>query len=371
MSAGFTLLTKKVYLAACSHSPIYKEMVEALDRYKEDLLEFGNPWELWVEKVQEAKRIFASLIGASPDEVCPHFSVSSAFGSLLSAFEYSKRKEIVLNDLEYPTTNYIVVAQTKRGAKPITIKSSNYKIGIEQYEKAINENTKLVCAIHVSSLNGFKQKVNEIAKIAHAKGAEVYVDAYQSAGNTFFDVKRLDVDYLCTGTLKYLLGLPGLAFLYVRNELIQSLEPVYIGWFSQKNPFKFGAESLEYAENAERFQSGTWCIPSVYASIEGLKIIKRKGLENIQARIAKLTKHALEFAQKLGLQSITPIHDEERGAIVSFVVKQPHKLEEVLRNQGIITSSRDVGLRIAPHFYNTKEEIENAVEAIARLSATL
>ncbi|AKA48616.1 hypothetical protein IX51_05335 [uncultured archaeon] len=368
-SEDFEMVTRTTYLAGCSHTPVYQGLIDSMEQYKQDLIEFGNPWDSWVQKVSEVKELFARLINADPEEVAPHFSVSSAFGALLSAFEYSRKNELVISDMEYPTSNHVLLGQEKFGAKVITLKNRNYRIEPEDYKKVINPKTRLVSAVHVSSLNGFLQNVKQIGEYAHSGNSEIYVDAYQSIGNVPIDVKKMDMDYLTAGTLKYLLGLPGLAFLYVRKELIKNLEPAYIGWFSQKDPFQFGAEKLEYADSADRFQSGTWAIPALYASITGLKVILKKGVPSIREKITSLTRKAMDLGSELGLKTISPENDEERGAMVSFVVNEPHQMENRLRSEGIITSSRGIGLRIAPHFYNTGEDIEKAVRRIAEMNS--
>ncbi len=365
----FNLISQNTYLAGCSHTPVYSGLIEAIDQYKQDMIELGNPWDLWGEKVREAKRLFAKLINAKEDEIAPHFSVSSSLGALLSAFSYGGRKELVTSDMEYPTSNHVLLGQEKFGAKVVTLKNHDYRIDLEDYSRAISRSTRLVSAVHVSSLNGFMEDVKEISKIAHSSDSEIYVDAYQSAGNVAIDVRKLDLDYLASGTLKYLLGLPGLAFLYVRRDLIKDLEPAYIGWFSQKNPFGFGAEKLEYTESADRFQSGTWSVPALYASIIGLSTILRIGVESIRKKISLLTRKAIDLGSTLGLQTISPQEDEERGAIASFIVKNPHEMENRLRSEGIITSSRGIGIRIAPHFYNTIDDIERAVSRIAEINS--
>ncbi len=367
-SDDFKLVTKTTYLAGCSHTPVYQGLLDSMEQYKQDLIEFGNPWDTWVQKVSEVKGLFAKLINADPEEVAPHFSVSSAFGALLSAFEYGKKNELLISDMEYPTSNHVLLGQEKFGAKVITLRNKNYRIEPEEYRDATGPKTRLVSAVHVSSLNGFLQDVKKIGEYAHSKDSEIYVDAYQSIGNVPVDVKKLDVDYLTAGTLKYLLGLPGLAFLYVRKDLIKGLEPAYIGWFSQKDPFQFGAEKLEYADSADRFQSGTWAVPALYASITGLKVILKTGVPAIRDKISKLTRKAMDLGSDLGLKTISPENDNERGAMVSFVVREPHEMENRLRSEGIITSSRGIGLRIAPHFYNTEEDISKAVNRIAELN---
>ncbi len=121
---------------------------------------------------------------------------------------------------------------------------------------------------------------------------------------------------------------------------------------------------LDYTNTADRFQSGTWSVPAVYAAIEGMELIKRIDQENIDSRIMALMDHTMGYAESKGLRTITPHDSKERGAIASFLVNDPHGVEAKLRNMGTITSSRDVGLRIAPHFYNTEEEIETAIDQI-------
>ncbi len=289
---------------------------------------------MWMEKVEESKKLFATLINASPDEICPSSCVSQALSALLSGMHYTKRRnEIVVSDMEYPTTNFIFLAQRKYGATVKTIKNKDWDISVENTKKSVTKSTLLTSAIHVSSMNGLKQDIGEIVDIAHKVGSNAYVDAYQSVGNTKIDVKKEDIDFLTTGTLKYLLALPGRAFLYVRRDLISKFEPTSIGWFSQTNPFLFGAEELDYSKTADRFQSGICSIPSRYATIAGLKIILEVGISNIEERIRQLTRHAIKYAGELGLKTITPAEDSKRGAMVSFGVRDSHKLELKLNRE--------------------------------------
>ncbi len=357
----------QIYLAACSHAPVTKGLRRAMEGYMSDLLEFGNPWDLWMDRVAEAKSLFARLIGAKQDSVFPSFSVSSALASVLSSLDYGGRRGLVVSDMEYPTTNYLMLAQERFGAEVRTIKSRNHLLSPDDYCAAVDGSTKLTSAVHVSSLTGLRQDIGRICSIAHENGSLFYTDAYQSMGTIPLDVRSLDVDFLSSGNLKFLLGLPGTAFMYVRDGLVQELEPASIGWFSQRDPFRFGPEKLEYSPTADRFQSGTLSIPSLYAAVEGMKTIIAAGQEEIWRRISMLTSRAMDVASGVGLPSLTPERAEQRGAIVSFRVRRPHDLENALRSEGIITSSRGEGIRIAPHFYNTVDDIERAVTRISEL----
>ena len=369
---GDLLLNREgqIYLAACSHSPFSKLHRNALESYQRDLAEFGNPWDMWVEKIEKSVKLFATLIHASPEEVFPSFSVSSALSTVMSSFKYGRRNRLVLSDLEYPTTNFIFLAQQKHGARVSTLRNRKYALSADAYSKSISDRTLLTSAIHVSSLNGFRQDIGEIAAMAHERGSLFYTDVYQSLGTIPVDVRKIDADFLACGNLKYLLGLPGIAFMYVRRELARRLEPTSIGWFSQKDPFLFGAKRLDFQDTARRFESGTLSIPSVYAAIEGMRAIIDIGAGRIERHISRLTQRALDIAHDTGIQTITPLERGARGAIVSFVVRRPHELEGRLRSMGVITSSRGIGLRIAPHFYNTDAEIDRAVEVIGSMRDT-
>jgi len=351
------------HLAACSKSPMLKRVRLALDRYADDVITLGNPWEMWTEKVNEARRLFAEIIHGEPENVAVLYSVSSALNSLMSSFDFGPGSNIVTSDLEFPTTNFALQAYRKYGTTVKTIRSKQGIIDPGDYENAINENTLMATAIHVSSLNGFRQDVGEIAKIAHEKGSYIYVDDYQSLGGVNIDVKKSKIDFLASGNLKWLLGVSGIAFLYVSPEAGKDLFPADIGWFSQKKSKEFGSEEVEYADGARKFENGTWSIPSVYASIEGMKCILDHYGE-IEKEDSRLFQHVKDELRRQGIATSTP---EESANIVAIPMKNPPDAEAILREKyGIITSARAESLRIAPHFYNTFEEIDRAVASIKK-----
>jgi selenocysteine lyase/cysteine desulfurase len=356
-------LDKIDHLAACSKSPMLKGVKLALDGYADDVIALGNPWEMWTGKVDEARKLFAGIIHAHPENVAVLYSVSSALNSLMSSFTFGPKSNIVTSDLEFPTTNFALQAYRKYGVAVKTIRNRNGIIKPGDYENSIDENTAMATAIHVSSLNGFRQDVGEIAKIAHERGSYIYVDDYQSLGGVNIDVGKDRIDFLASGNLKWLLGVSGIAFLYVSPEAGRELAPADIGWFSQKDPFKFGSEQVEYADGARKFENGTWSIPSVYASIEGMKCILDHYSE-IEKEDRKLFQHAKDELDKYGIATSTP---EESANIVAIPMKNPPEAESVLKQKyGIITSARAESLRIAPHFYNTFEEIDRAVASIKK-----
>ena len=362
----FLGMESTIHLAACSQAPMLKTVWKSQQKYLEDIMEFGNPWHLWTEKVEELRSMVATLIGAHKDEVAITSSVSAALSALFSGFGSSHERKVVTSDLEFPTTNYIVLAQAKNGWKHETVKHRNGTISNEQYASAIGRDTDLTTVVHVSSLNGFKQDLSSIGEICHERGSSMYVDCYQSLGTTPIDVKKTGIDYMAGGTLKWLLGMSGTAFLYARKDLAEDLYPSSTGWFSQKEPFEFGSEMLNFADGSRRFESGTLAIPSIYASIEGIKTIMDHGTGFIKRKIDDLASYAIETATDIGLKSATPWEVEKRGGIVALDIENPFETEIILREKhGIFTSARGNSLRIAPHFYNEREDIATFFDTLA------
>lgn len=361
----FLNLDKVTHLAACSQSPLSYAVESEIDRMKSDLLEFGNPWDIWTRKVQESRELFANIINADPDEIAISSSVSSAFSTIMSALKFNGRNGVVVSSLDYPTTNYIALANRKNGARVFTVYDRGGKIEPEYYDEFINDKTKLVSAIHVSSLNGFKMDVDSIIEKTHEYGGLAYVDAYQSVGSVNVDAHKMKTDFLVSGNLKWLLGWSGISHLFIRRNIIQENEPSFTGWFAQKNPFLFAPQDTDFSNTATRFESGTWSIPSVYASVAGMKTILQVGLPNIFQRVRELTNYAYETGVEHGLEPLTVSDPDRRGGIVSFRCRDASDIEHRLKREKIITAARGDGIRIAPHFYNTEDEVERAVSRIA------
>lgn len=361
----FVNLDSVIHLAACSQSPLSLSVQDAIEKMKGDILEFGNPWDIWVEKVNESKRLFAEIIHAKPENIAVSSSVSSAFSSVMSSMKFGERNGIVVTSLDYPTTNFIALANEKNGARVSTVHDNGGEIVPDDYMAYINSKTKMVSAIHVSSLNGYKQDVDAIIQMAHDAGSMAYIDAYQSVGSVEVDAVKTDTEFLAAGNLKWLLGWSGISHLYIRSDIIQESEPSNTGWFSQKNPFEFAPKKLDFADTAARFEGGTWSMPSVYASIAGMRTVLKVGLPFIFQRIRELSSFAYETGKNYGLTPLTTADPDRRGGIVSFRCRDASDVEHKLKKERIITAARGDGIRIAPNFYNTEEEVEKAIERIA------
>ena len=243
-----------------------------------------------------------------------------------------------------------------RGAQVVHVPAAGNSIPLSHYADLIDERTAVVSLAHVCYRNGVKQDAAAIAEIAHRKGALVLLDAYQSLGAEPVDVKAMNVDLLVGGALKYLLGSSGLAWLYVRNELLRSLFPTSGGWFTQANIFAMDISHHSPAPSARRFEAGTPAVPNLYAGIAGLQIVREVGPSAIADQIRALTDAVKSSAMHHGFRLATPADPARHGPVVAIRSHRVNLLVKRLEQAGIITSSRDGNLRISPHFYNTQEE---------------
>lgn len=360
----FPIFQSKTFCDTCSKGALSLRVEAALQEYLESWKALGSPWGLWTEKMEELRSAFASLIGAKSDEVAVTSSVSAALNFLASALEHKGRPKVVVTELEFPTVLQIWHAQARLGAEVQHVVASDNDIPLSAFERAIDERTLLVSATHVCYRTGAKLRIPELQELCHQKGTYLMLDSYQATGTMSVNVKEWDLDFMVTGCLKYLLGPSGVALFYVREDLIEGLEPVCSGWFARTEPFDYHIYEAEYSSTARRFQAGTPSIPGVYGALAGLKTIQEVGLERIEAHVARLTKALIKGAVELGLDLITPLEDYRRGPLVVIRAKEVEQLVQRLADRGIIASSRDDGLRISLHLYNTLDDVEFILDAL-------
>jgi selenocysteine lyase/cysteine desulfurase len=338
----------------------------ALQEFVESWHTHGNPWEIWVGRMEELRVEFARLINAEPAEVAVTFSVSSALNSLASALSYKERPKVVTSDFDFPTVGHIWLAQERRGAQVAFARANGARLPLSAFEDVVDDRTALVSTTQVCYKNGFKNNISALAELAHERGAYLLIDAYQAMGTQPMDVKALDLDILVTGALKYLLGSPGVAFMYMRKELIDRFEPSDSGWFGQENVFAYDVHHLRYAASARRFETGSPPVPNVYASLAALRLLAGVGLDVVQNHVQALAGRFIDGARERGLALLTPEEPADRGPLVMVRSTDAPKLVEALAREGILCSTRDGSLRVSLHYYNTADDVDAVLAALDR-----
>lgn len=318
-----------------------------------------------MQEVDRARTQFARLIHADADDVAVVSCASEGAFQVAWAQQFANtRTGIVTTDLEFPSVAHVWLAAKARGAHVEFVAHHDGIVDVAQYQNAISERTALVSVPLVSYANGFRFPVSQIAHLAHRNGARVVVDAYQGAGVVPIDVEQLDCDYLIAGTLKYLLGAPGIAFLWVRPGLDRGEDPALTGWFARTNPFAFTPDVLDYADNARRFQTGTPSIPSAYAATAGLSLINETDTDEVFGHIETLAESLQSNVMDMGYRVYSPTSAIERGPQVTVWSEDAEHLAEFLRMRRIFVSPRGQAVRMSLHYYNNLEDVAVVTEAL-------
>jgi len=243
------------------------------------------------------------------------------------------------------------------------------RMPLEVFERAIDERTAAVCTGHVYFTTGWIQDVKALAEICHRKGARLVVDAYQSIGAFPFDVHASGVDYLVGGTLKWLMGGPGIAFLYARRDVAEAARPSAVGWWGVADPFAFDVEHLDPGKGARRFEYGTPAVAAIYAARAGIELLREVGVETVRLRHMALSQRLVDGAVAQSWTVRCPTNARERTAIVTLEHPEPQRAVDTLRAAGVITDSRPGLIRLSPHYFNTEDEMDRALELLAPLRA--
>jgi len=366
--ALFPILTRKAQLSSCSQSALSEPVATAMKNYMASWLENGMDWVGWVTEVEGAKAEFARLINADTSDIAVMSCVSDITSSIGSAFEFTKDKnEVVVAEIDFPSLGHVWLAHERKGAQVKFVPDDgNNCIDLDAYRDVINARTGLVSISHVSYYNGFKQDIRAIASLAHAHDALIYVDAYQSVGSMQIDVVRDDIDMLACGAQKFLLGCPGIAFLYVRRDVAQKFLPSNTGWFGRMNPFAFDIRHLDYADGARRFDTGTAPMINACAARAGMHLLNSLNMADVESHLQSLSEIALHEAKSRGLRIASPLDAHRKGANTAIYINDANTVERKMANDGFIVSARNDVIRVTPHFYNTEQEVAAAMKALAK-----
>ena len=365
----FPILSTSTYLVSNSLGAMPRGVPERLKEYVEQWATRGvRAWaEGWWSMPVSVGDEIAPLIGAREGEVAMVPNVSIAQAQILSALEYEEgRDTIVMTELDFPSVRYVYdELATRLGARIVVVPSDDgVRVDEERLIAAIDERTRLVSISHVLFKSAYVMDVARIAAHAHRAGALVAIDAYHSVGVLPVDVRALGVDFLTGGVLKWLCGGPGGCFLWVKPEVSQLIAPALTGWQAHTHPFAFETE-MHYAERAWRWLGGTPVIPALFAATEGPRLLREAGIGAVRVKSVQQTSRLIDLADARGFTTTAPRDAGRRGGTVAFDVPHAREVAQALLTRDVVVDFRPgAGIRVAPHFYTTDDELEAAVGAI-------
>jgi kynureninase len=362
----FPILETTTYLNSNSLGAMPREVFDSTRNYAETWATRGvRAWEeaWWMLAAKVGDQI-GELMNAPAGSVTCHQNVTTCQAIVASCMDFSgKRNKVVYSDMNFPSVMYLWEAQRSRGARIEMVHSADgISVDTQKMVDAIDDETAIVPISHVLFRSAYIQDAKAITEKAHRVGALVLLDTFQSLGTVPVDVEDLGVDFATGGTLKWLCGGPGTAYLYVSPAVATKLEPKFTGWFAHENPFAFETGPIRYTDGQYRFMTGTSNVPALYAATPGLKLLKEAGVREIRQKSLRQTERLLELADDRGWRVNTPRDPERRGGTISIDMPNSQQVCRELLNRDVIVDWRPkAGVRMSPHYYTSDEEIEFAM----------
>lgn len=348
----FPILKKAVYLDHASGGPIPKPVYEKVLRYyKEHYEEADFAWNKWIDRREEVRAKAARFIHAEPAEIT--FIQSTSQGMNLIAELLAGQGEVLTNTCEFPSST---LPWIWRRSKIVWQKPENERIKLETLKSLLPPSVKTIVTSFVQYATGFRQDLGALGQI---KGERfLVVNASQGLGALEVDVSRWNVDFLCSNGYKWLMAGYGSGILYTRKKWLSAFRPDSVGWRSMKDPERMDNQRLDLKNEASRYELGCPSFPAIFALGAAVDYLSEIGIQKIEKRILGLTDFLIQGLEKLGLEVISPCEPQHRSGIVVFKSKEAEKVRHLLLRKKIYVSVRGAGIRVAPHFYNSFEDLE-------------
>ena len=374
----------RVYMNHASQHPVSLRSAQLMQKYC-DYLSHVVSRAGWVGNSEEtktfvgarrgeAKELFAKLINAKPTEIS--YCQSTQVGENIVANGMDIQESggnVVTNDLHYSSCLYSYKMRQQAGLNVRIIRHRDWQLDLADFEKAIDNKTKLVALTLVSNVNGYLVDVKAISDLAHSRGAHVYADIIQAAGAVPIDVKAMGIDFAACSTYKWLMGLRGLAYLYIKEDLQGSVvRPTSFGggisfnyppWNENSDPSK---DDITYKPKtgAGQYEVGNISSIGCVCQYEALNYMHRIGVDKIQAHATKLTDRLQKELPAIGYPSLTPAGN--RSPIVTFQLKDPDDVEARLKRANIeVTLRFGNQMRVAVSVLNNDDDIDRLVSALS------
>ena len=361
----FPVLEKRAYMFSGGIAPASRPMLAAIERYTDHLA--NDPGELyrrWPEDFVSARISFAALIGADEDEVAVTDSTSAGSNLSIEMIEPTAGSNVVFDELSYPSAVFPWMLPARDHVERRFVKARDNVVHLEDLAQAIDDDTIAVSISHVSQETGFRHDLTEVTRLAHEHGALLLVDAIQSVGALRVDVHDTGVDFLSCGAMKWLLGSPGVGFLYVARRHLDRMPPHAGGPGAIPDPRPWGEREFQPKPGADRFHVGMPNLIGLAATVPGLQILADVGMDVIEEHVLDLSGYCITQLKEHGHNVITPADVEHRAGIVSIRMEDCQQADEFLCSRGVdVYHYRDT-LRLDPHVFNNREDIDRFLEGL-------
>ncbi len=326
-------------------------------------------FEEMLETTHDLRGMMAEFLSTRPERIGFGRNTSEAISLVASGLSWRTGDEVLLNDVEFPANAYPWLNQKRHGVEVKFLPTVNGAVTADMIEDAMTPKTRVVALSFVQFLSGYRADLAAIGALCRENNALLIVDGIQGLGPLRIDVSNTPVDFIGAGVQKWMMGPLGVAVFYITEELQERLHPAYAGWLSVRHPFEFFNYSQELRDTAARFEYGTPAALGLFGFRGALRFFRDAGYDNIGSMVRDNVRRIFSRLEKCDLEIITPRDENHRAGIVTFSHPRAEEIFLDLQKRGIIVSHRSGHVRMAPHFYNTPDEIDRACDVIEELTA--
>jgi selenocysteine lyase/cysteine desulfurase len=328
----------------------------------------GVGWSRWDVRVEEVRQLAGRLISADPLDIAFVKNTTEGIGFVAEGFPWKVGDNVVTAAEEYPANIYPWLNLVHQGVEVRRVPSRGARLEIDDLRAAMDGRTRLVSLSSVEFSSGFRNDLDTIGAICRERGAHFFVDAIQGLGVLPLDVGRTPIDFLAAQGHKWLLGPEGVGIFFIRRELVDMLHPVGVGWKSVVGALDFSHIDFRLKPHAGRWEGGGLNVTGITGLGASLQLLLEIGIPEVAARVLDLTDYLCEQASKTGTEVYSNRRAEDRSGIVSLIVPHadPKELVRRCRDAGVVVNQRAGRIRVSPHCYNTRAEIDRLVELLCR-----
>lgn len=355
-----------IYFNHAATGPVCKPVIDRINEVLKERSESKmDDYQSFLSVADETKELLARYLNTGKERIAFTDNTSNGFNILAQGLKWESGDKIILNDIEFPSNVYPFLNLQKKGVQVEFVKSKDGIVSVEDIINAADNKTKLISVSYVQFLSGYKIDLEILGEFCKSKNIILSIDAIQGLGALQLDVQKCNIDFLSCGVQKWMLGLQGMAFIYISKELQEKMEPTFVGWLSVENAWDLLQFEMKIKSSASAFQTGTINAVGIYALNISLKMFESFGFRRVENSVID---HTLFLRNKLKDERIRLYPDELEEKYFSGIVTFKHPASEGLFNwlteRNIITSLREKMIRLSPHFYNNEEDIDKVVDAI-------
>jgi selenocysteine lyase/cysteine desulfurase len=365
--AEFPVTQSCIYMNHAAVAPVSRRVRKAMVGLLEDVHHFGSAhWDRWVDAYAATRRAVAQLLGAEPAEIAFVKNTSEGISLFTNGLDWQRGDEVVSLEGEFPANYYPWQLLETKGVALRLVKNEYGRFSLDAIAQALGPRTRVVAVSFVQYLSGFRLDLNALGGLCAAHNALLFVDAIQGLGVFPLDVRRAHIAGLAADGHKWLTGPEGAGLLFIRKDLIDSIQPTTIGWMNFRRWMDFTSRDLTWRDDARRYEPGSLNTVGIYGLGAALNLLLEIGVENIAERVLDLTDRLRAGLKRQGHRVFGPDLRAECSGIVSFVPRSQtaEQVANLLREEGIIVSARCGMVRVSPHFYNSEAEIDCLLECL-------